>query len=118
MRGTVIVESLEGAILPPLLGSAKTFHIPAPSATAEQPEVWTFATFDLPDGDAESVAGELSARLKPGPWYANFSTAAMVFVVFRHRAFGYAVGDVAGRADAQTYALAQGVPQNQIDWTE
>ena len=81
------------------------------------PETWTLVAFEVeptarPRGFADALAGVLDT---PG-WYADLHTADRSFVVFSGSVLAYAQGDAAGRAKAEAYARAHGVPDAQIDW--
>ena len=80
------------------------------------PTRWTLLFFELADGDAPRLADALAAILDEPGWYVDFHTAGESFVVFRYAVFRYAIGDAEGRAEAEAYARAHGVPDAQVDW--
>jgi hypothetical protein len=49
-------------------------------------------------------------------WYADLRTGERSFVVYAGRVFAYDRGDAAGRAAAEEYGRARGVPEEQLDW--
>jgi hypothetical protein len=122
-RGQLIAESL-------LVG--ERFHVrgvrllgvtrvepPEDRLRPDQPRRWTFIGFEMADDLAPAVADALASALDgSGGWYCNFSTTVEAWVVFRDRVFRYRLGDAGGRADAQAYGRAQGVPEPQLDWGE
>ena len=86
---------------------------------ADQPRRWTFIGFEMGDELAPAVADALAVAVDgDGGWYCNFSTADEVWVVYRGRVFRYPIGDADGRAEAQAYGRALGVPEQQLDWGE
>jgi hypothetical protein len=65
------------------------------------------------------VEGALIRSLDPeGGWYCDFRSIDETFVVLAGRAFRYLRGDAAGRAEAEAYGRAVGVPEAQLDWPE
>jgi hypothetical protein len=87
------------------------------TAADGQPTLWTVLDFEAEDGQAAALAAALSEALDPaGPWYVDFATAEVAFVVFAGRVFRYSRGDAAGRAAAAAYARSIGVPESQTDW--
>jgi hypothetical protein len=73
----------------------------------------------MDDQLAAVVAGELADALaEDGAWYCNFSTAEDAWIVYRGRVFRYPIGDATGRAEAQAYGRAIGIPEPQLDWGE
>ena len=52
----------------------KIERYPMPTATPEQPPVWTTVEFEFEEGDAERVAAALSEVIsEQGGWYTNFT---------------------------------------------
>jgi len=80
------------------------------------PTRWTLLFFEVDDEAAPALADALAAILDEPGWYVDFHTADESFVVFREAVFRYATGDADGRAEAEAYARAKGVPDAQIDW--
>ena len=122
-RGQLIAESLEvgqrfhvrGV---QLLGATRV-EPPEERLRPDQPRRWTFIGFEMDDELAPAVADALALALDgDGGWYCNFSTATEVWVVYRNQIFRYAIGDPAGRAEAQAYGRSVGVPEPQLDWGE
>jgi hypothetical protein len=108
-------ESLEGVGL----RVAKVFRVKAGDEQPDQPLIWTFIEFEVPDSDAEKLASALRDVLDPQfGWYCDFRSVDNAFVVFSGRVFRYRRGDEAGRAEAEGYARSVGVPVTQIDWPE
>jgi hypothetical protein len=118
MEGGIIHESLDDLSLLDSLTILKEETIEAGDRTADQPAVWTLATFSAPDEQASEIADELAEVIKEGPWYVDFSTAEEKFVVFSGRIFRYPRGDESGRELAADFARSAGVPPSQIDWPE
>jgi hypothetical protein len=80
------------------------------------PTRWTLLFFEVADDAAPALADALAAILDEPGWYVDFHTAGESFVVFRNAVFRYAIGDAEGRAEAEAYARAHGVPDAQVDW--
>lgn len=83
-----------------------------------QPPRWTLLEFEAEEEAAADLAAALARCLDPGPWYANFYTSAESYVIFADRVFRYERGDRSGRARAAQYALAVGVPEMQLVWSD
>ena len=122
-RGQLIAESLKigerfrcrGVRL---LGVTRV-EPPEERLRADQPRRWTFIGFEMDDELAPAVAEDLAVALDgDGGWYCNFSTTDEAWVVYRERVFHYPIGDPAGRAEAEAYGRALGVPEPQLDWGE
>jgi hypothetical protein len=80
------------------------------------PDRWTLIAFEVADDDAAGLAAALAKVLDAQGWYADLHTGERSFVVFAGRVFAYARADGQGRAQAEAYARAHGVPEAQIDW--
>jgi hypothetical protein len=80
------------------------------------PDRWTLIAFEVDDDDAAALAAALAEVLGDQGWYADLHTGERSFVVFAGRVFAYARDDAQGRAQAEAYARAHGVPEAQIDW--
>lgn len=92
---------------------------PLDNVSPEQPKVWTFIEFSLPDEHAPALAEALALVLNPDlGWYCDFRTEHETFVVFSGRTFRYPRGDPSGREAAAGHARTAGVPEAQIDWPE
>ncbi len=117
--GVLIAESLRtGAVLDDLpLTVRKIRRSVSGNATADQPPVWTLIFFDVADAEAEALATQLSEALDDAPvWYVDLHTAQETFVVFPTRVIRYRRGDPQGRAEAEEYGRAHGIPDSQLDW--
>jgi hypothetical protein len=118
-QGTLIVESMiPGSTLTgvPLVVREVSRSEPLPN---REPTIWSAIEFEGDDSVAEALADRLAAILDhEGGWYANFSSASETFVVYHGKIFRYPRGDAEGRAQAQAYGRAHGVPERELDWTE
>jgi hypothetical protein len=121
--GTLICESLRvGAVLDAVVLTVSAIErVAASDLSAEQraaglPERWTLAHFDVDDEHAARLADAFAEVLDDLGWYADLHTAQESFVVFAGRVFRYRSDDASGRAEAEAYACAHGVPEAQIDW--
>jgi hypothetical protein len=120
IKGTLIAESVRtGATLDGVTLIVREIRRFAPGDLPDyQPEIWTTIEFEADDTDAEPLATGLAGILDEPGWYANFSSAAETFVVYRDRIFRYPRGDSTGRAQAQAHGRVVGVPEPQLDWSE
>jgi hypothetical protein len=120
--GTLIAESVRvGATLDGVPFTATRIERVRADLSPEQrsnrlPEMWTLVGFEVDDGEAARLADALAGVLDTPGWYADLHTAERSFVVFPGSVLAYANGDAAGRAKAEAYARAHGVPEAQIDW--
>lgn len=119
LEGTLIAESLRtgSTIDGPSLTVRKIARYAPGDITDDQPAIWTSIDFEVADGDADALADTLAAALGEPGWYANFQSAEVAFVVFSGKVFRFSRGDLDGRASAQAYGRARGVPESQLDWT-
>ena len=121
IRGVVLVESLRLDRSLSLDGFTVTVvrRDVSAGAVGDQPTVWAFLEIEGPDARADDLARELAGALQAeGGWYADFRVADDHVVVFADRVFRYRAGDAAGRAEAQRYGQAVGVPAHQLDWPD
>ncbi|WP_242606650.1 CHRD domain-containing protein [Protofrankia symbiont of Coriaria ruscifolia] len=116
--GVLIAESLRvGAVLDNLSLIVRKIQRLAPgNVTADQPPVWTLVFFGVADTETEALAAQLSEALDAPGWYVDLHTAQESFIVFPGRVIRYRRGDPQGRAEAQEYGRAHGIPDSQLDW--
>jgi hypothetical protein len=116
LTGMLLTESLVDLhVLDRLrITNTETWHVS--NASADQPNLWTALSFEVDDAEADAVAIELSHTLKSPGWYIDARWGDEVIVIFPDRIFRYQRGDQIGKANAQTYAQAIGIPPSQIDW--
>lgn len=123
ITGYVLGESLRpGAVFAPHgLRIRKVERVDnSASATAGQPDAWTFVHWETDDdGAAGRIAEALAGVLElDNGWYADFTVGDEWLVVFAGRVFRYRRGDQAGRAEAVAYGRSVGTPEHQLDWEE
>jgi hypothetical protein len=121
ITGTLIAENLRvGAELGGVRLVVRTIRRAAQGDTAAgQPEMWTLIEFEADEADGGALAAAFSQALeRPGGWYVDFRTPAETFVVYAGRIFRYPRGDAPGRAEAEAYGRAAGVPDDQLDWPQ
>ncbi|WP_261562692.1 hypothetical protein [Frankia tisae] len=118
--GVLIAESLRvGTVVDDLsLLVRKIQRSASGNATLDQPPVWTLIYFDVADAEAEALAAHLSKALDTSGsgWYVDLHTAQESFIVFPGRVLRYRRGDPQGRAEAEEYGRALGIPDSQLDW--
>ncbi|ONH27540.1 CHRD domain-containing protein [Pseudofrankia asymbiotica] len=116
--GVLIAESLRaGTDLDDVSLIVRKIQRSAPgNVTADQPPVWTLVFFDVADTEAEALATQLSDALAAPGWYVDLHTAQDSFIVFPGRVIRYRRGDPQGRAEAEEYGRAHGIPDSQLDW--
>ncbi|MCK9899148.1 hypothetical protein MXD63_03510 [Frankia sp. Cpl3] len=114
----LIAESLRvGAVLDNLSLIVRRIQRSAPTnVTADQAPVWTLVFFEIADIEAAALADQLSEVLDAPGWYVDLHTAQDSFIVFPGRVARYRRGDPQGRAEAQKYGRAHGIPDSQLDW--
>lgn len=121
ITGTLIGESLRtGAELGGVrLVVGKIRRASQGDTAVGQPELWTLIEFEADEADGGALAAAFSEVLdRPGGWYVDFRTPAETFVVYAGRVFRYPRGDASGRAEAEAYGRAVGVPEDQLDWPQ
>jgi hypothetical protein len=123
--GTIIGESIRfGAALDGIPLTVRRIRRGGPEQLSPQQEAagmpsrWTLIEFEVEDHDALALASALADVLEDSGWYVDFHSSGEKFVVFAGRVFRYHRGDELGRAEAEAYARARGVPQAQLDWPE
>jgi len=123
IRGTIILESLrEEAELTGFRSLVREVgrgraRLSEQQIAAGLPDVWCSIEFELEDERADDLTEALSEALDTG-WYANFSSETETFIIFSGRVFRYPRGQRDGRAEAQAYGRALGIPERQLDWSE
>jgi hypothetical protein len=120
IKGTLIAESMRvGSSLTGVrLVVRQVSRYTVTEVPGYQPSIWTNIEFEADDSAAEALAKDFAAIMDEPGWYVNYSSAGETFVVYHDQIFRYPRGDEAGRAEAQAYGRAHGVPENQLDWTE
>ena len=116
LTGLLLKESLADLHVLDRLCITNTERWNVSNASADQPNVWTALSFEVDDAEADAVAEELSHTLKSPGWYIAARLGDEVIVIFPDRIFRYRRGDQIGRAGAQAYAWAIGIPPSQVDW--
>lgn len=114
--GVYIKESLCDFSVDELLSVTATQEEHTENSIGES-QLWTLVYFNFNQEDADSLSGRFSLELKPG-FYVDFHTDEVVYIIFSGRSFKYNKGDIQARKEIIRYGLLQGVPQNQLDWTE
>jgi hypothetical protein len=121
VSGYVIAESMRtGSRLEGIpLSLKKIERYTVPSATSDQPGVWTVIEFEFAESEVERVISLLAEVLEEeGGWYSDINFEDEKIVIFAGKVFRYARGDQAARAKAQLYGREHGCPEPQLDWTE
>jgi hypothetical protein len=120
IRGTLIAESVRvgSALTGVRLVVREVRRFAADGVPDYQPGIWTVLEFEADESDAEALATDFAAVLDEPGWYVDYSSASETFVIYRDRVFRYPRGDETGRAEAQAYGRARGVPEDQLDWSE
>ncbi len=116
LKGLLLKESLADLHVLDRLCVTQTETWNVSNVADDQPKVWTAISFEVDDAEADTVIEELSHMLKSPGWYIDARQAERAIVIFPGRVFRYLRGDGAGKAEAQAYAQAIGIPASQIDW--
>jgi len=118
LKGLLLKESLVDLNILERLHITKIETWNVANAAEHQPNVWTAMSFEVDNAEADAVAEELSHVLDSPGWYIDAQQDEWVCVIFPDRIFKYQHGDRVGKAEAQAYAKAIGIPPSQIDWGE
>lgn len=117
--GILLKESLSDESVLNSLNIEKLEHWKVENASPDQPADWTALYYSGEDSQVSEIAEKLSASLKQGPWYTNFTTKGdRVYVIFPDKIFTYRIGDQRARNEALEYGRSIAVPENQLDWRD
>ena len=116
LKGLLLKESLIDAGVLNRLCITRTETWNVAQAADNQPNIWTAISFEVDDDEAGAITEELSHALKSPVWYVDARQDDWVIVIFPDRVFKYLRSNQTGKAEAQAYARAIGIPASQIDW--
>ena len=118
LKGLLLKESLidPGVLNQLCITKTETWNVA--QVADYQPNVWTAISFEVDDAEAGAITEELSHALKSPGWYIDARQDDWVIVIFPNRVFKYLRGNQSGKAEAQAYTQAIGIPAGQIDWGE
>lgn len=78
---------------------------------------WTLHTVEIPDNEAESIAGEISKSLdSEHNWYADFKNETIHFIIFRNKVFKIDRISKEQYDQAKEYGISLGIPPYQVDF--
>jgi hypothetical protein len=79
---------------------------------------WTLRTVEIPEADAEVIAGKISHSLETrGSWYADFKNDRTHFIIFRDKIFKVDRTKQQEYDAATEYGIEQGIPAYQVDFS-
>lgn len=80
---------------------------------------WTLHTVEIPENEAQKIAGEISQSLDPkhgGSWYADFKNDTNHYIIFRNKIFLIDAHSQEQYDQARQYGLSLGIPEYQVDF--
>lgn len=116
--GAIVKESLEDT---EVLEKVKVLETKVEKVTAKHntPELkqWTVYKVEVAPEKAAKVANELSESLvEARNWYADFKNSNLHFIIFHNKVFRINRDNKKQYEEVKKYALAQGIPESQINF--
>lgn len=118
-KGIVIKESLQNLeVLEQLkILSTKVERVIEPHQTPWLKR-WTLHTVEIDEGDAQNIAGKLSAALdSKHDWYADFKNDKYHFIIFRDKVFRVNKDKPEEYEAVKKYGIGLGIPDYQLDFS-
>ena len=117
-KGVIIEESLGKK---DILGHIKILSIKVEQVVDKHKtpwlKQWTLRTIEVPEDEAESVAGEVSNSLdSEHPWYADFKNETTHFIIFYNKIFKIDRTSKEQYDEAKEYGISLGIPPYQVDF--
>ena len=117
-KGDIIEESLESKEVLKKLNIVST-RIEKVTDKHKTPWLsqWTLHTVEVPEIEAEEVAGLLSKcldRSHGGSWYADFKNKAYHYIIFRDKVFFIDRKSREQYAEQKRYGISIGIPEYQL----
>ena len=75
---------------------------------------WTAIFFH---SDCKDFPDRLAENIIEG-WYADMKLGNTKIIVFKNKVLSYEIGNAAEKEKVLDYCRSQGVPENQLDWSE
>lgn len=118
-KGVIIEESLENK---DVLKKVQILNTKVEPITEEHKtpwlKQWTLHTVEVPEGEAEPIAQEISQALEPDhSWYADFKNETAHFIIFRNKVFKVDRTSRTQYDGAVQYGLTLGIPEYQLDFS-
>ena len=116
--GIIIEESLENKDVLKKVKIIKT-KVETVTKRHQSPWIkqWTLHTVEIPEGQADDVAQELSTSLdSKHEWYADFKNEKTHFIIFRGRVFKIDRTNKEQYEEATRYGISIGIPDYQVDF--
>jgi hypothetical protein len=119
--GVIIEESLENKAVLQKVAIVKT-RVAQVNESHQTPwlEQWTLYDVEIPEGQAEQIAEEISLSLDPehgASWYADFRNADEHLIIFRRKIFKIDRSNPEQYVEATQYGLSLGIPAHQLDFS-
>ncbi len=79
---------------------------------------WTLYTVEIPEGEADKKAEELSQNLdySHGAWYADFKNDRYHYIIFHSKVFLIDRWSQEQYNEAKQYGISLGIPDYQVDF--
>ena len=118
-QGTIIEESLsDKSVLDDIKITATRV---SPVTEEEQTpwlKQWTLHTIEVPEQDAEKIAGKLSKALETQhEWYIDFKNADWHYIIFRDKVFKVNRSNKEEYEGVTKHGVSLGIPDYQLDFS-
>lgn len=79
---------------------------------------WTLHTIEIPEGDAEKIAQEISKSFDPEhpDWYADYKNDKYHFIIYSGKVFKVDLQNPVLYKDAKEYGISIDIPEYQVDF--
>jgi len=117
-KGVIIEESLEKK---DVLKQVKILGTKIEKVTEKHKtpwlKQWTLHTVEVPEGQADAVAKELSESLdSKHNWYADYKNNTHHYIIFRDKVFYIDRQSKEQYDEAKQYGISLGIPEYQVDF--
>ncbi len=118
-KGVIIEESLGDKSV---LNKVKILETKVEPITPEHKTPWLMQwmlhTVEVPQQEAESVAGEMSKSFDPkhSNWYADYKNDRYHFIIYAGKIFKVDLQNPVLYTDAKEYGISVGIPEYQVNF--
>jgi hypothetical protein len=118
-KGVIIEESLADN---DVLDNVKILETKVEAVTEQHKtpwlKQWTLHTVEIPEIEAEDIAGEISHALDPEHnWYADFKNEEYHYIIFRDKVFKVDRTRKDQYDEVTKYGVSLGIPDYQLDFS-